>query len=136
MNRQEIKEALENYYWMIQTLSLYQNETAQKMTAQYGIEATLPKPQGNHTDPLFFEVARREKSYAGMKKIEEKVRFIQERMYLIKNPKHLLILNKILNGDSLRSISRDTSIPLTNIRRIRDEIANKMYLAQPAQVAQ
>lgn len=139
-SKQQIKEDIAEYHWMIQTIALkraeFLDDTSQKLTATYGDEAGMPKAQGNHSDPLFFEVVRREKAYKSIKKMEDKVKFIQERMKLVDDPKQVLVLNKMLDGESMRSISRATGIPLTNVRRIRDEIANKIHLSQPAQMAQ
>lgn len=131
MDKKQIKSALHNYHWMIQIIKLKKQELDQdageRITSQYGVQASLPKPQGNNTDPVYFEVLRRDKEWKTIEKIEKKVRFIQQRMGVITDEKELTVLNRILDGWSLRHISHKLGIPLTNVRRIRDNIVAKMH---------
>ena len=131
MDKKQIKKDLHNYHWMIQMLKLKKQEMDQdageRITSQYGLQASMPKPKGNNTDPVYFEVIRRDKEWRTIEKIEQKVRFIQQRMSAITDEKELTVLNRILDGWSLRYISHKLGIPLTNVRRIRDDIVSKMY---------
>ena len=136
MDKKQIKSALHNYHWMIQVIKLKKQELEQvagnHVVAQYGVQASLPKPQGNPADPVYFEVLRRDKERKTIEKLEKKVRFIQERMHVITDEKELTVLNRILDGWSLRYISHQFGIPLTNVRRIRDDIVHKMLSASGA----
>lgn len=133
LNKKEIKDMLHSYHWMIQTIALKRSElddVGEGVTAKYGIEASLPKPKGTTSDPLYFEVLRREKKHDSIRKLEEKVLFIQQSSAKITDEKQRMVLDKILDGRSMRAISRFTKIPLSNVARIRDEIVNIMYLEQ------
>lgn len=135
-SKKEIKDMLHNYQWMIQTIALKRSEledAGQSVTTQYGIEASLPKPKGTTSDPLYFEVLRREKKHDSIRKLEEKVLFIQKYSKAIKDEKQRMVLDKILDGRSMRSISRFTNIPLSNVARIRDEIISLMHTKQMEQ---
>jgi len=131
MNKKEIKSVLHSYHWMIQTIKYKRSElkddAGERLTAQYGIEATLPKPQGTNTDPIYYEMLRREDEWETVGKLKSKVVFIQERLNCITDEKEKTVLNRILDGMSLRRISHELGIPFTNVRRIRDEIVDKIY---------
>lgn len=130
----EIKYILHNYHWMIQTIALKRNELAQeageRIVAQYGIEAAMPKAQGNNSDPIYNEVVRRQKAHSSVSKLEEKVRFIQEHMHVITDEKEQIVLHKLLDGYSLRAISRITGNSFSKVRTSKDNIARQLYEAQ------
>lgn len=51
-------------HWMINSIKIMRKSLEQAgdgLTAQYGIEATLPKPKGQTSDPIYSEVIRRSK---------------------------------------------------------------------------
>src|SRR5690554_3326478 len=101
LKKSEISVILYNYHWMIQTIALKRSElgdAGERITAQYGIKASLPKPKGVHSDPIYFEVERRQKVHDNLRKIENKVMFIQENMHVIKNESEKIVLNKLLDG--------------------------------------
>jgi len=131
VDKKEIKSALHNYHWMIQTIALKRkemfNDIGDNITAMYGIEATMPKPQGDQSDPIFQEYLRRENEWKDIEKLKRKVMSIQERTVCIKDEKERVVLNRIMDGMSLRKISRQLGLSHTHVRHIRDSIVNRMY---------
>ncbi|WP_164670950.1 DNA-binding response regulator [Virgibacillus doumboii] len=134
MRKNEIKDMLHGYHWMIQTIALKRselmNDAGENITSEYSIEATLPKAPYKVGDPLFVEVNRREKEYDSIKKLERKVILVQRLSNCITDERQKIIMNKIMDGRSMRSISRHMQIPLSNLARIRDDIVNRMHSEQ------
>lgn len=108
-DEKKIKEMLHSYHWMIQTITLKRSEISdsinQNMGTQHSAEATLPKATYSTSDPLFVEVFSREESYASIKKLEYEVTNIKEMSKFITDYRRKVILNKILDGRSIRAIS-------------------------------
>lgn len=130
MKEKEIKYILHNYHWMIQTIALKRNELSdagERLVAQYGIDAAMPKASGGNSDPIFHEVIRRQKAHSSIIKIEKQVRFIQKHMDAITDEKERLVLNKLLDGHSLRGIARNTGMTFSAVRTHKDNIAKKLH---------
>nr|WP_289038256.1 DNA-binding response regulator [uncultured Allobacillus sp.] len=133
MKEKEIKYILHNYHWMIQTIALKRselNDAGESLIAQYGLAAAMPKAQGMNSDPIYNEVERRQKAHASIEKIERKVRFIQDNMHVITDVKEKLVLNKMLDGHSLRMIARQTGMTFSMVRTHKNNIAEKLYETQ------
>lgn len=131
MTKNEIEEILKNYHWMINTIkimrqSLSSVDVDSKVTAQYGVEATLPKSQGITGDPVLSEVIRRTKYWRSVKRYEEKVKVIQERIHVITDVREIEVLNWLLEGKSYSWIARHMGLSERHIRRIKDSIVEKM----------
>lgn len=131
MEKKEIEQALRDYHWMVRLLVAKRQEMDDdigiNLTARFGIDASLPKPQGNPTDPVYFEYLRRAEEWKEVEKIERKVRFIQTRVGCIKDEKEKVVLNMILDGKSLRDIAKKLGMSHTNVRAIRDSIVDQFY---------
>ncbi|SDI18778.1 hypothetical protein SAMN05192534_12438 [Alteribacillus persepolensis] len=95
------------------------------ITAMYGLEAAMPKPQGNQSDPILQEYLRREDEWQDIEKLKKKVVFVQERISCIHNDKERAVLNRILDGMSLRAVSRQMGLSHTHVRNIRDSIVSQ-----------
>ncbi|MGE8207666.1 helix-turn-helix transcriptional regulator [Heyndrickxia sp. NPDC080065] len=129
MTRKEIGNILKDYHWMINSIKILRDsmkEAGEGLTAQYGIEATLPKPQGVTSDPVYKETVRREKRYSKIAQYEEKVQVIQDRMYLIKDERESEVLYWLLDGKSYRWIGEHMRLSFSHIKRIRDSIIDKL----------
>ena len=137
MNKKEIENLIYDYHWMKKEVDrlekvLWGSPIPIKSAgvAQYGIEAAMPKAQGNNSDPIYNEVVRRQKAHSSVSKLEEKVRFIQEHMHVITDEKEQIVLHKLLDGYSLRAISRITGNSFSKVRTSKDNIARQLYEAQ------
>ncbi len=129
MNRKEIEDILKNYSWMINSIKELRKSlqsAGEGLTAQYGVEATLPKPQGVTGDPIYRELIRREKRHAVIKKYKAKISVIQDRLHLIKDDRELEVLHWLLEGKSYRWIALHMGLSHSHIRRIRENIVDKL----------
>lgn len=75
MNKKEIENILKDYHWMINSIKELRKSlqsAGEGLTAQYGVEATLPKPQGITGDPIYRELIRREKRHVVINKYKKK----------------------------------------------------------------
>ena len=132
MDKKEIEQLLRDYHWMIRVLinkaKEMDDDIGQNLTAKYGIDAFLPKGKGRPSDPVYFEFIRRYIEWQeDVGDIEQKVLFIQELIGCITDKKEKVVLNMILDGDSLRDISKKLGMSLTTVRAVRDSIVDKLY---------
>lgn len=136
MNKQEIENILKDYHWMLNSIKIMREslkDAGENITAQYGIESTLPKGKGGTSDPVLKEVIRRNKYWRSVHGYEEKVSIIQKRIHLIENQKEKEVLHWILEGKSYRWISRHMKLSETHVRRIKDSIVSQMaHMSQTA----
>lgn len=129
MNKKEIENILKDYHWMINSIKILRDsmkDAGEGLTAQYGIEATLPKPQGITSDPVYKETVRREKRYSKIAQYEEKVQVIQDRMYLIINERENEVLHWLLEGKSYRWIALHMGLSHSHIRRLKESIVDQL----------
>lgn len=129
MNREEIESILKDYHWMINSIKIMRQSlehAGDGITAQYGIEATLPKPQGVNSDPVHREVVRRSKHWKRIEQYEKKVSIIQERLHVVKDEREIEVLHWLLEGKSYRWIASHMGLSHSHIRRIKDSIVDRL----------
>lgn len=132
MNEKQISQALRDYHWMLNAIKMYQEEFSKdetfrvNVTAQYGIEASLPKGTGTTSDPVLQEVIRRDKYWERVRKYEAVVKSIQSRVHLITDVREQEVLHWLLEGESYSWIARHMGLSERHIRRLRDSIIAKM----------
>lgn len=91
--------------------------------SQYGIEATMPKPQGQTSDPIIREVQRLMKQDSVIAKYEQKVLYIQNRWERVTNERQAMIFNQVLSGASFELISKTVGLTPQRIHQVVKEIA-------------
>lgn len=129
MNKEEISTALRDYRWMINEIQRQRKlleDAGENITAQYGIEASLPKGKGQHSDPIFREVVRRVKKSRWVENLERKILFIQSRVDRITDERERAVLECILDGMSMKAISRHMGLSVRHIQRIKNSIVEQM----------
>ncbi|MBR0592107.1 helix-turn-helix transcriptional regulator [Bacillus pumilus] len=130
MKRNEIEGILKDYRWMMNSIKILREslEVAGEsgLIAQYGIESSLPKPQGNISDPIYKETVRREKRYKRIIGYEEKVKILQDRINRITNDRENEVLYWLLEGKSYRWIAQHMKLSNSHVKRIRDEIVDQL----------
>lgn len=130
MNKKEIESALKDYHWMMNSIKLLRtsmNDAGENMTAQYGDEAGMPKPQGgNQSDPVFQEVKRREKRWSVVYRYEKEVKIVQDRMHLITDQRESEVLHWLLEGKSMAWIGRHMALSDKHISRLKDNVVSRM----------
>lgn len=129
MNQKEIENILKDYHWMINSIKILNDsmqDAGEGLTAQYGIESSMPKPKGVTGDPIYREIVRREKRYGVINKYKAKISVIQDKLYLIKDDRELEVLHWLLEGKSYRWIAMHMGLSDRHIRRIRDSIVDQL----------
>ncbi|WP_025027761.1 LuxR C-terminal-related transcriptional regulator [Caldalkalibacillus mannanilyticus] len=133
MEREEFELALRDYPWMIREISrLKENlgDAGERMVQKYGLESALPKGKGMYTDSVGQEVARRERKWKRLDKLEKKVLFIQERVELITDEREKTILECILDGLSFTAIAKHMGLSTRHIQRLKNDMVDKMLERQ------
>jgi DNA-directed RNA polymerase specialized sigma subunit len=126
---EQVSNIIRDYHWMVKEISRINNilkDTEFTGTAQYGLEATLPKGNKVHHDKMDFEVDRRIKKSRRVEKMERKIRFIQERFDRLKDEREKVILDCLLDGMNLTDISEHLGMSRKHIHKIKDNIAEQL----------
>ncbi|RST57667.1 DNA-binding response regulator [Siminovitchia terrae] len=129
MNKIDIENTLKDYHWMINSIKIMRQSlesAGEGLTAQYGIESTMPKAKGQTSDPVHREVVRRGRHWKKVKGYEEKIKVIQERVHLITNERETEVLHWILEGKSYRWIAAHMGLSHSHIKRIKESIVDQI----------
>lgn len=129
VNSFDIENTLKDYHWMINSIKIMRQSlenAGDGLIAQYGIEATMPKAQGQTSDPVYSEVVRRSKRWKKVESYENKVKMIQERIHLIEDEREIEVLHWLLEGKGYSWIARHMGLSERHIRRIKDLIVSEM----------
>lgn len=76
--REEIKNMLEDYRALCNTLEQLVPEIDSNSIAQYGIESAMPKPQGTNSSKVESNIIAREKQLAGNQRLLDKIEFVNQ----------------------------------------------------------
>jgi DNA-binding NarL/FixJ family response regulator len=128
-NKYQIYGILKNYHWMLREIQRIDKElstTDFKGTAQYGIEATMPRAQGIVSRALENEVLRRCEKSKKLVKYCEQINFINERSPRIIEEKEKVILDCLLDGMGITAISHHLRTSRKHINELRDNIVDKL----------
>lgn len=125
MNKDRIDQALKDYNWMINEIKRQRDlmdYNGGNLVAQGGIESVMPRAQGITGDPVAMEVVRRDKKSQWVKKLEEKVLFIQKRIPIITDEREKAVLECLLDGLSMVAIGKHMGLSRPHIYKIKDSI--------------
>lgn len=118
---------IRDYHWMVNAIKKMREEMViGAKTAQYGIEATLPRAAGSVRDPIQFELNRRFRHLRRIKDYEHKILEVQQRLDKVVNCRDAEILFWLLEGKSMRWIGKHMNLSHTNIQLIRKNIIRNM----------
>lgn len=118
-----IKEYQTNVRAVAKLRREYIDDVCGASIAQYGIEATMPKPQGQTSDPVLREVQRLMRQDSVIAKYEQKVLYIQNRWDRVTDERQAMIFNQVLTGTSFEVISETMNLSRQRIHQIVNEIA-------------
>ncbi|RIO64179.1 hypothetical protein BUZ34_03105 [Staphylococcus haemolyticus] len=125
----QIKEMIFSYNWRKNRLIDEGYIKDSNRTAQYGIEAAMPKSQGNTSDKVLSIVARNDTLYRVLYKHIEVIQFIDEHEHKIDNDMNLNILYEFKKGKTQSEVREIMKIGRTNLRSRLDDIVN-VYLTE------
>jgi hypothetical protein len=130
VTKKEIEHILKNYHWMMNSIKLEREslkiDVGGNLSAQYGIEASMPKAHGQNSDPVFQEVIRRGKRWKKIERYEKEIKVIQDRIDKIKDERESEVLYWLLEGKSYRWIGQHMGFSSSHIKRLRDSIVNQL----------
>lgn len=129
MDKREIENTLKDYHWMMNTVKMMREslqDAGDGLTAQYGIEAIMPKAQGKTGDVVYSEVVRRGKRWEQIAEYEGKIKVIQDNIYVITDEREAEILHWLLEGKSHSWVSRHMGLSHTHVNRISISIAKQI----------
>jgi len=116
-----------DYHWMVNAIKEMRAEMViGAKTAQYGIEATLPKAVGGVGDPIMQEAIRRSKNIKRVAEYEKKLLEVQNLIERVAGDREVQVLNWMLDGKSQRWIGQHMALSATSIKRIKDNIVKQM----------
>ena len=116
-----------DYHWMVNAIKEMRTEmVVGAKTAQYGIEATLPKAAGGVGDPIMQEAIRRSKNIKRVAEYEKKLLEVQTLLERVTGDREMQVLNWMLDGKSMRWIGKVMGLSHTHIQNIKDNILKQM----------
>lgn len=123
---EKIMDLINNYPFYIKRIiklrERYLNEVAGGNISQYGIESSLPKPQGNNSDPVYNEMQRLLKMDKELSRLEYKVRYIQNRSERVVDERLGLVFNMRLSGKTYQEIADELEITKPRVNQLMNEI--------------
>lgn len=123
---EKIMDLINNYPFYISRIKelrkRYDSQVGGGNIGQYGIEATLPKPQGTNTDPVHNEVQRLLKMDKELSRLETKARYIQNRWDRITDERMAIIFNLRLSGMTYQEIALEIDLSQQRVHQITKEI--------------
>jgi len=129
MNEKKIEQALRDYNWMINEIKRQRDllsHVGGNVVAQGGIESSMPKAQGETSDPVAQEVIRRDKASRWVLNLEDKVLFIQKRIHVITDEKEKAVLECMLDGLSMVAIGKHMGLSRRHVYNIKTSIVSKI----------
>lgn len=129
MDKWQLEDLLKDYHWKLHSVKIMResmNEINVSMTAQYGLQAAMPKAQGDPSDPILKEVERREKRWKKIHDYERDIQFIQARLVFVTDERETEVLHWLLEGKSMRWIGLHMGLSDKHIGRIKERIVSQM----------
>lgn len=143
MNKKEIEQLIHEYHWRIREVirlekilfGSYESPDRSVGVAQYGIEATLPKPNTNlksHAELKALD-ARERRLIKRLSDFRDKVMKVEEMAHYLTDDKHLIILDCMMEGLSYRSIAEHLGVSTTKLWQMKNEMIEKIQKEQNEQ---
>lgn len=123
---QEIRQMLKDYPWMLTAIESDLLSNDSMSTAQYGIQAAMPKGQGQTGDKVYNLVLKRQGTHSYIYKLATKVKFIDEHEHVIKNDKDMYILELLKRGYSHTQIGLLVQLHKSQVGKRIDGIVEKL----------
>lgn len=145
MDTKDIEKLIREYHWRKKEVKrlediLFSVKSSNRSVgvAQYGIEATLPKPNTNiksHAEMDEMD-AREKRLLKRYERFKSDVETVEKMADYLTNDKHLVILDCMMEGMSYRFIARHLSISETKLWQMRSEMIGIIQKEQKEQIEQ
>lgn len=127
LTQDKLDAMITDYHWMVNAIKEMRAEmVVGAKTAQYGIEATLPKAVGGVGDPIMQEAIRRSKNIKRVAEYEKKLLEVQRLLDRVSGDREVQVLNWMLDGKSQRWIASNMGLSHTHVRNIKENIVKQM----------
>ncbi|AYK09259.1 hypothetical protein [Brevibacillus laterosporus] len=126
---QRTEEEIRDYKYMqveIIRIQRYLKDAGDGTVAQYGIEAAMPKGKGITGDKTHAEVARRERKWKRLKKLQETIERIHLAAETIKNEQERLVLEALLDGERNNMIAKEIGVSRQRYYEIKRSVITSM----------
>ncbi|MDW4303868.1 hypothetical protein QI067_03430 [Staphylococcus saprophyticus] len=120
----EVRQLITGYHWRVNLLEHKVYEYDSTSTGQYGIEAAMPKGQGQTGDKVLVRVIRNDKDKRHSQKLIEEISFVDKLECYITNDKNYHILQLLKQGETIKTIERLLSISRRSIYSRIDKIVD------------
>lgn len=127
----ELESDLKDYKRMtehIDRLNAEMNIAGDGLTARYGIEATMPRGSGKR-DPVGHEVIRRDRKWRQLKRLEQKVKTIDQAAPHIKDVKQMILLELLMEGKRINDICNHMRLSRSYINEIKWDLVKNLAKA-------
>ncbi|WP_426457027.1 hypothetical protein [Staphylococcus cohnii] len=121
-NESEVRQLITGYHWRVNLLEHKVYEYDSTSTGQYGIEAAMPKGQGQTGDKVLVRVIRNDKDKKHSQKLIDEIKFVDKREHYITNDKNYHILQLLKQGETIKTIERLLGISRRSIYSRIDKI--------------
>ena len=118
----EVRQLITGYHWRVNLLEHKVYEYDSTSTGQYGIEAAMPKGQGQTGDKVLVRVIRNDKDKKHSQKLIDEIEFVDKRERYITNDKNYHILQLLKQGETIKTIERLLGISRRSIYSRIDKI--------------
>lgn len=129
---EQIRDMIFEYHWRRNRLVDEGYTKESNGTAQYGIEATMPKGKGHTSNKVLNIVTRNDTLYRVLYKHIEVVEFIDKYEHKINDDMNLNILYEFKKGKNFTQVKKIMKIGRDNLNKRIDEIVNS-YINQQEQ---
>lgn len=129
---QLVEKDLKSYHWKkkeVERLKLELSHIGTNMVAQSGIESSLPKPTGINSNPVHYEVQRRERLWKTLNRHAPTVDRVERAMKSIIDEKELTILELILEGKQSNEIAKRLGISRQTFYEIKNKVIKTLAWA-------
>lgn len=129
-NQDEIRNMIDDYKSMCNLLEELLPELDSNSIAQYGIEATLPKPQGVNNSKVESSVVVRDKATKRQCKLIDKIEFINCKQEQLEDDNDYFFLELWKMGKKRNDILIIMNINRNEYSDTRQRIVNELYNMQ------
>ncbi|WP_432740817.1 hypothetical protein AAA450_10235 [Staphylococcus equorum] len=128
--REQIKNMLEDYKAMCNTLEQLVPDLDSNSIAQYGIEAALPKPQGTNSSKVETNVITREKRTKGNERLINKIEFINKHQEDVLDDRNYCLLTLLKLGKGTNEIINIMAIKRDEYFTRKKMLVEELYKLQ------
>ncbi|MGE6514598.1 hypothetical protein [Lysinibacillus sphaericus] len=130
LNRYQLDKAIKMYHDNMCKYMRMKDEldslTAAASTAQYGIEATMPKAVGGNSDPVHAHVQIRAAREVRINKTKNELLMVQNLIEKVTGDIEQEVLYWLLEGMPFRWIGAKLNMSHTSVQRVRERVIDLM----------